>query len=492
MRIATHLGCTPLGTLALSKATEGLRDIAWRNQLDYVTWFCKWLTPLGRWGSGCACCEHLLFRGETVTCPQKATRLPEAFQHARDICDASRDEAEEWGSVLFGDGVDTLNEDLAAVRRTWERAHRKIKHLDRIPHLLCRLDRTGVAKRCLEQFAEVEPPKHHRVSTAFLEEGTDCRRDIEAIRPNGTRLSESFGKAVAALQHIPFDDAVAEAPHAKASSVFKASFGCGFPRAASTMRLEQNLLDVKEVLPNAPVSLEEVWSGHTRVINGPSCTSDRAVKIARASFQQRLYMMEKFGGDAKPRLPEGTEGDAGQPGDGGQDGVELVLCENSDDDDHGGGAVEGATVPYVDLSGTLSSWQQFDDHRFLMRQWLRSVLIKDTYVSIPCLAASDDEPAEHLVYQVLSPEATLISIATYEEELSENHQCTVSLQPLEVWNPTFADGRLPTGLNVFRLQDPRCVDILKITGVNLEARSSMGRWKTAPSDVEGLHLPCRA
>jgi hypothetical protein len=85
---------------------------------------------------------------------------------------------------MFGGDVAMLTEMQGSVRMVASLAQRKLGYLDRVPYLLSRLGQKGVAKRVLEQYAEGDPNKHHRLTHHFLRDGSELRAQIQDMAEN--------------------------------------------------------------------------------------------------------------------------------------------------------------------------------------------------------------------------------------------------------------------------------------------------------------------
>lgn len=80
-----------------------------------------------------------------------------------------------------------------------------------------------------------EASYHHKVSVAFLCEGSALRRAIDEMPQYG--MSARLFSAVRALGAVPLDDAVAEGPHARAHRLELHSRRACWPWHDSSLRL---------------------------------------------------------------------------------------------------------------------------------------------------------------------------------------------------------------------------------------------------------------
>ena len=78
-------------------------------------------------------------------------------------------------------------------------------------------------------------------------------------------MSRSLHIAVMWLEDLPFDDSVAEAPHATARRLELHARRARFGWQASSQRMDQNLRDVHMWAPLLPVGLQWRWDKYLRV-----------------------------------------------------------------------------------------------------------------------------------------------------------------------------------------------------------------------------------
>ena len=94
-------------------------------------------------------------------------------------------------------------------------------------------------KVILQQWQSAPPEQHDRV-TRFVMEGP-MRADFDKVTDWGTGISKRLQDEIDNINMIPIDDSVGERPHAKATAIFKASFGCSFVWCSASMRVAPNL-----------------------------------------------------------------------------------------------------------------------------------------------------------------------------------------------------------------------------------------------------------
>ena len=132
--------------------------------------------------------------------------MRQAFTYATSALKAGLYEANAWHDSYWGLGRDANLNIQAAVRSVYAQARQKLRHLDRIPYLLCRLEEPGVAARALVQFGEGRD--HHRISAQFLSPD-GLRHDVEQLAAGGA-MSARLRAEVISLWNRPMGDAIAD------------------------------------------------------------------------------------------------------------------------------------------------------------------------------------------------------------------------------------------------------------------------------------------
>ena len=89
---------------------------------------------------------------------------------------------------------------------------------------------------------------------------------FDRIHADGHIPDPEMRREVDSIQAIPFDDTVAEAPHARAKRFQNSARGGKWAWLASTMRLDQNLQDLKEMLPVVGADLNVLWKTHKSLL----------------------------------------------------------------------------------------------------------------------------------------------------------------------------------------------------------------------------------
>ena len=311
---------------ASSRDRAGLNEVLsafgskeWRVETDFVYWFCRWLSDLMQWGSGCTCHDRSLAEGASLDCPWKGRRLAEASGHISEWLNRGLHEANLWTPTTFGTSLQHLLEMQGAVRTLWSLGLRKWAFLDRVPYLFVRLDQPGVKAVCLAQWASARPEEHHRLTQWFM-----LRADIDQLGQDGLNMPRRLQNEINGLKAMPFDDSVAEGPHAVAKRVLDHSRSASWPWVASSCRVRQNLVDVRNLLPAVGGNLQSLWSANKTVVRVTERDGQEAnLRMPYKKFLNYVYRMsfccEHDAQEAGADDDGGSDGD-GHDGGGGGDG----------------------------------------------------------------------------------------------------------------------------------------------------------------------------
>lgn len=256
----------------LRKVTEACRP-EWRKQFAFVRFFSSWLSDIMAWGTGCACHgSHSAGAGTgpSEKCLLKGRRLKEAHRFAEAALTEGLVQANGWTPTTFGCGDEFWRASQGSVRAVCGLAREKLRYLTKIPWLLARLDEPDVRDECVSQWDSAPPSAHHRVSAEFLAPGGPLRAMVDEIRPDGSGLSARLFDEVRSLQLVPMDDSVCESPHAAAEAIKTKSRACSWYWLAATMRLRQNLNDLRQLPSALGTDLNKDW---LRFLAG-ACTGD--------------------------------------------------------------------------------------------------------------------------------------------------------------------------------------------------------------------------
>lgn len=288
-------------------------------------------------GGGCDCHPD----NPRVRCQQKGRRIRTAYAYATAALRRGLDEANLWTDDTFRLVAGEL---IASVRGVFQFGMMRLQWLDRIPWLLSRLAEPGVAARCLQQYHEGPGDRHHRVSHEFLQPGCRLRQHIELVQPDGSGITQELADAIATLCTVPMDDSVAEGPHAQAMRVHMSSRACSWPWIAASLRLPQNLQDLRELVPMTGVSLDSFWHGHSGLLHVNASQADNLApyRVSPAKLRQYVYRMafcKECPGEGPAGGAQGGAGGGpggGPPGGGRRGPAGGGGPGNAGDDDPGG------------------------------------------------------------------------------------------------------------------------------------------------------------
>jgi len=173
--------------------------------------------------------------------------------------------ANDWNMHEFGGSANFLGTIQGSVRRVFVLGGRHCDVWNRIPFLFGRLDKPGVRDLCLAQYSEALPADHNDVSNQLLAEGSELRADFENMNNDGSGMSPAIETIHLAIKNMPYDDTVDETPHSILRKVQIHSRAAGWPWAAATINVGQNL-DNAQLLP---FDHQGNWDSFSCVVNPP-------------------------------------------------------------------------------------------------------------------------------------------------------------------------------------------------------------------------------
>jgi hypothetical protein len=381
-------------------------------------------------------------------------------------------------SAKFGNDANFLRTAQGCVRATYALGRKKIAFVDRIPFLFARLDEPGISQRCRDQWAEAIPEHHDLVSAEFLSPTSSWFSALCAIRPDGHIPSQALQNEVNEFKLCPMDDTAGERPHAVANHHVSHNRSSSWGWIASTCRLEQNFTDL-DLLADAGADLETEWQRYSSLLQVSEAKSRRPCRLSRAQVEGRVYGMshlcnkEMFGVGEDASSSDMGAAPAAIAGE----SISQPGCLDQDD------AIDHALGVLGD-SGSDDEPDVDSQEVKLMREFLARSLDRYDYISVNQHSTDDADIPFLEVFQLLDIERKDILARTYLDHVPNLGYYQVSAQPLEQWRPWAEEG-LPTELNVFVVEEPSKVDILKLLGVHRNNRALMRKWKQQPSDIDG-------
>ena len=114
-------------------------------------------------------------------------------------------------------------------------------------------------------------------------------------------------------------ESYAEGPHAVATRIFSKTRRARLPWVCSTMRVDQNVSDVRSFAADHEVDLQQCWHNAFSVVKPPGRYDYRAPKMKRAKVLSKLYYLKQAFVPTALVVAEDVGGDASGGGGGGAD-----------------------------------------------------------------------------------------------------------------------------------------------------------------------------
>lgn len=439
----------------LKLVMDALYTPAFHDQLRVVSWFCSQMTRVLNWGAGCSCHSQAWHtQEERDSCQWKGRRLGEAWQYGMKAMDLALAEIQSWSAADLNDNAELLRQAQACMRGAWLLARDKLAFLDTLPFLLGRLEQAGVRDRVLAQFDECAVNDHDPISVRFLEPGCSFRRDIEAMNPDGSNMSERLANEWEALRRSPIDDTPGESPHARLKYVQTNRKAASWAFQVATERLNQNLNDIAEMMPTITpaVDLQFLWdrpSSILRVCKGKKALQNRRLK--RLDLEDRVYTMSQFWNfKIEDMAPVEYDEDKGDEDPDGRPEEEHVDAEEDEADTDGNGK--------------------------LLEDYYKGLLSS----KIGCFFSLLDDEGSHKPFQLLGYKQVVSLVKTHRK--AKKYVIKLSIMWLEVWRARLEE--MPQSMDVFECEDPEHVDLYRWVSA-LDDRRKLHLWSEAPSDTEG-------
>lgn len=165
-------------------------------------------------------------------------------------------------------------------------------------NVFSRLDEPGVREIVLNQYNSAPPEQHNPVSNDFLAEGSELRAMVLAMNPDGTNMHPRLKEECDSIALIPLNGTPAEEPHARATRIGQSTRASRWPWVASTMRLTQNLDDVKQIPKSIDVNMQRLWNNWKSLIQMRPKFAKRNKRVSDKVFTNTVYAISS--GDIKP------------------------------------------------------------------------------------------------------------------------------------------------------------------------------------------------
>ena len=201
---------------------------------------------------------------------------------------------------------------------------------------------------------------HESVSKEFMAAGSRLRPMMDNIAPDGTGVCLELRSAIQSMRDISIDDSYAEGPHASMGRIMSAARSSKWARCSSTLRLDQNLLDVHRLCRALDLDVHAMWDTWSSVVKAPSSQGSsrlrRLTRKPRKVIERYIYSMDHtraFDGDGAEKS------EAEDPGD-----------DGCDDSDGGGGDGCGTASEPAGASGGARSRRSWRKWRFWSKRLL--------------------------------------------------------------------------------------------------------------------------
>ena len=406
--------------------------------------------------------------------------MKDALEYVKAALREGLHEANSWGTAFFGCSDEELAELQCCVRGGFDLANMKFAYLEQLPYVMVHILKPGVKEKCRAAWESCPPDKHHPLTRHWWEPGTQLRADIDSLAPDCSNPSQLLLNEISLLEAMPMDDSIAEYPHAKGKAATDRARHLKFAGLSSGMRLDQNLTDVYNYVSTVKADLQAEWMRYKQILQVKPSKLGRNVRMSPKRFQECVYSMGMFQ-------------DQSAPGGSGTD----LACENGDDDSGGPDlppapeaeaaaehrAASSSVVPAAGAA-PASRAAGLSDIVPLLREFLLVCLQPAMFVSLPIVEG--DGTIVPYICQVLRLQPQVTTVKLFSDDLNPKGLLDVAVQPLQRWSPVGNDpADLGHCIEVYVLEEPTRLDILKHIEPSFRSRSKMFQWKSGRSCLRG-------
>ena len=112
-----------------------------------------------------------------------------------------------------------------------------------------------------------------------------------AVNPDGNVVSDLLANELRFFSAIPIGDSACETLHAVGNAIARSSKHCDFSWVASTMRLGQNLKDVRQFQRAVNADLQATWLRFGSILQSDPKRRNINDRVRRKEFTNRVYHM---------------------------------------------------------------------------------------------------------------------------------------------------------------------------------------------------------
>jgi hypothetical protein len=198
-----------------------------------------------------------------------------------------------WDASTFGGTRDFLRITQGAIRGLFARSGIKIQYLDNIPHLFVRLGKeAGIREKIKIQYAALTYEQHDPISNVFCAPGSPFLTDLDAM-PDDFTMPARLEKQVKNYGDASMMDHINEGPHALFKKEVVHAPSSTFPWQSATVRINQNLIDIKNITDVLNVDLQREWDRLKSVVRSDLRKHPRSLRTSRQDFEERFYFCKE-------------------------------------------------------------------------------------------------------------------------------------------------------------------------------------------------------
>ena len=252
------------------------------------------LENIRRWGLVCPCCLRRDPSGGRVraACPRASRRLHEAWQYLREEAQKLRDMARSL-TLAVCERQDLMMEVRRMLVTAADLLLVKFKYLSQVPWSFACADNAEVCAQIVEEINS-KPINLHEPLTQHI--AANYSGDIIAVRDGG-EPSDALRHEISCLRNTPLDESLGEGFHRSTHLVVREGAASKLAHIKSSIRFQQNMRRVKDVIRKNPAVGKRVvtfeWRKYKRVLQARSGYLERPVRLPDGKFFSRVYERQR-------------------------------------------------------------------------------------------------------------------------------------------------------------------------------------------------------
>ena len=271
---------------------------------------------------------------------------------------------------------------------------------------------------------------------------------------------------------FPMDDSICETPHAVGNAIARHAKHCVFSWVAASLRLQQNLEDVKHWQHALKADLQSLWLRYGSILQSDPRKQHQNVRITRKQFIHRLYHMGLMSLPLRKAADDGGVSSVKDPV------LDVSTVAQAAPSDHGDGGSDDDDVGCAMPGRPQSEFCKQD--LALMRDFLLATLKSGMHVSVPLYSDEFPEQLDQRFMQILSIEPKVVLPRMCKAKGDTPKFLDLGVPHVERHGQESADAE--SKADVFIFAEPASFDWGRCCP---DDRGKYLQWEAHPSEIDG-------